>query len=284
MRLAISPCPNDTFIFESLIRSSFQMEDQVRFLDIAELNQLADSPEAPEVIKVSCASVPQFLERYFLLRCGGAFAQAVGPLVLRKPTSPSARIPERVILPGWRTTAHILFRKWLSDSDLSLPKEEFLRFDQIPLQVANDPSSWGVVIHESRFTYQEHGLQPVVDLGQFWDRSTSTPVPLGCVLVRRDRGRDFASGIAARIVRGLREAFDRSEPLTPFVSAHATEMSPEVQRMHIRTYVTDRSIDCGPDGLDALERLWMAAEAISPWSISASDRKQALREAIDGRE
>jgi len=111
-RLAISPCPNDTFLFEGLVEQVRAEGGSVQFLDIAELNALASLEDPPDVIKISCASAPLFLPRFRLLRCGGAFADAVGPLVLRHPQGTG----QGVVLPGWRTTAHIL---WVSCSTAS---------------------------------------------------------------------------------------------------------------------------------------------------------------------
>ena len=284
-RLSISPCPNDTFLFEAMVKQVTESGGQVDFLDIAELNRLASLEDGPDVIKVSCANAPAFLSHYRLLRCGGAFADAVGPLVLRRPGSiPDSKGVASCVLPGWRTSAHILWRKWLRACDYPQGAEAFMRFDQIPELVAHGEYQRGVVIHESRFVYKDYGLEEEVDLGRFWDEITKTPVPLGCVLVRKDRGLEFAEQIARFLVDGARNAFLRADPLTPFISSHAAEMSPEVQRQHIRTYVTQRSLDCDSDGLEALRLLWNEAEKIEPWTIDARQRDQALEDAVSGCE
>lgn len=282
VRLAISPCPNDTFLFEGLVQKLSSAGGSVRFLDIAELNALHDDPDPPDVVKISCASAPLFLDRFRLLRCGGAFADAVGPLVLRCPEGGPQEV-SKIALPGWRTSAHILWRYWRDKMGIGDLPEEFLRFDRIPAAVADGRFSRGVVIHESRFTFGELGLEAEVDLGKYWDEQTRCPVPLGCLVVRRDRGEDFARGIAASIVDHATQAFERPDPVTDFVSRHAAEMSREVQALHIRTYATRRSVDCGTEGLEALRRLWdMAETSIAPWPADAEVRRKAISEAISG--
>ena len=281
VRLAISPCPNDTFLFEGLVQKLSGEGGMVRFLDIAELNALHDDPDPPDVIKISCASAPLFLDRFRLLRCGGAFADAVGPLVLRRPRE--GRSDPNVALPGWRTSAHILWRHWRDRMGIGELPEEFLRFDRIPAAVAEGRFGRGVVIHESRFTFGELGLESEVDLGKDWDEQTRCPVPLGCLVVRRDRGEAFARDVASSIVEHASRAFDRPDPVTDFVSMHAAEMSREVQALHIRTYATRRSVDCGDEGLEALRLLWDLAEtSIAPWPVDAEVRRGALAEAISG--
>ncbi len=279
IRLAISPCPNDTFLFEGLVGDLLAQGGSVQFLDIAELNALHSLGNPPDVIKISCASAPLFLDRYRLLRCGGAFADAVGPLVLQHPQ----KLGAGVVLPGWRTSAHILWRFWRDEMNLGTMEEEFHRFDQIPPLVATGRFLRGVVIHESRFTFGEMGLVAEADLGAFWEQRTRCPVPLGCLVVRKDRGEAFARDIAQRIVESAQQALDRQDPVTPFIASHASEMSPEVQRRHIQTYVTKRSVDCGVEGLQSLEQLWTLAETkIAPWSLDSQARRSAIDNAVSG--
>lgn len=282
MNLAISPCPNDTFVYEDFVREIASEGGTTTFLDIAELNALADLPDGPDLIKISCAAAPRFLERYRILPVGGAFSQAVGPLVVRSAQS-SRLLPEAssvVGIPGPGTSGHILWRSWLESRGLPVPRERFLRFDLLPEACAKGDLDFAVVIHESRFTFHEAGLSEVQDLGLFWDRTEHLPVPLGCLVCRRDRGEAFARASVERIRASLRNAWSRSEPTTPWIGAHAQEMSPEVQRLHIATYVTERSFDCGEEGLAAMERLWQVAHSsLGPSGISLDLMRRSLDEA-----
>lgn len=264
MILAISPCPNDTFLFEGLhgsLPGLFPDErHETRFLDIAELNALAARSDGPDLIKVSCASVPHLLRNYRLLPCGGAMGEGCGPLLLRRPGTTAL---SRTALPGRLTTAHVLFRHWLEGQDPS-PAEEFLRFDSIAPALLAGTHDHGVVIHETRFTFAAMGLEQAVDLGEHWESSTGSPIPLGALLVRRDRGEAFARAIVKGVRESLDQAWARPEPITPWIASHAQEIEPEVQRAHIATYVTAYSRDIGERGLDALRVLWQVAGRIAP--------------------
>lgn len=263
MILAISPCPNDTFLFEGLhgaLPGLFPDErHETRFLDIAELNAWAAQSDGPDVIKVSCASVPPLLRSYRLLPCGGAMGEGCGPLLLRRPGTTAL---SRVALPGRLTTAHVLFRHWLEGQDLS-PSEEILRFDRIAPALLAGTHDHGVVIHETRFTFAAMGLEQAVDLGEHWESSTGSPIPLGALLVRRDHGEEFARSVVKAVRKSLDEAWARPEPITPWIASHAQEIDPEVQRAHIATYVTSYSRDIGQRGLDALRVLWQVAGRIA---------------------
>ncbi len=278
MILAISPCPNDTFLFEGLHRdlgSLFPNErHETLFLDIAELNALAARSDGPDVIKVSCASVPHLLKHYRLLPCGGAMGEGCGPLLLR---SPGKTHLTRVALPGHLTTAHVLFRHWLAGQQES-PVEAILRFDRIAPALVEATFDHGVVIHETRFTFASMGLEQAVDLGAYWESTTGSPIPLGALLVRRDRGEEFARSLVQAVRASLDEAWARPEPITPWIASHAQEIQPQVQREHIATYVTAYSRDIGVRGLDALRVLWKIAGKIAPEGWPSPDMLAAALE------
>ncbi len=280
MKIAISPCPNDTFIYESLVHEDARDGGTLEFLDIAELNALAERDDGPDLLKVSCAAAPRFLRRYRILPAGGAFSDAIGPLVLHAPARPLHIDSSSIVgLPGFGTSAHILWRTWLSHSGMSVPRETFLRFDLLPGAVARGELDAAVVIHESRFTFQEAGLAEVVDLGRFWDETHHLPVPLGCLLARRSLGDAFALGALERVRRSLDDARARPEPSTPWIRSHAQELDAEVIRKHIEAYVTPRSRDCGEDGLRAMETLWDLAEThLGDAGAGRETRSSALEE------
>lgn len=284
LNLAISPCPNDTFLYEAFVQRLEADGGTTTFLDIAELNALANHPDSPDLIKISCAAAPRFLDRYRLLPVGGAFSQAVGPLVVRSAANPNALPGSSSVvgIPGRGTSGHILWRHWLRCMGLPVPQERFLRFDLLPSACARGEVDFAVVIHESRFTFREAGLCEVQDLGSHWDATHHLPVPLGCLVCRRDRGDAFARECAERIRESLRTAWSRPEPTTTWIGKFAQEMSPEVQRQHIATYVTPRSLDCGREGLAAMDLLWRLSETeLGPSGVSPTLMRDSLEEAGD---
>ena len=63
-----------------------------------------------------------------------------------------------------------------------------MRYDRILDAVASGEVDAGLIIHESRFTYAEHGLVEVADLGAWWETETGLPIPLGAICARTDIG------------------------------------------------------------------------------------------------
>lgn len=252
-----SPCPNDTFAFHALSHGLVDMPFRVRpvLLDIEELNRRARTGEF-DLTKLSVGAFAEVGDRYRLLRSGAALGHGVGPLVVaRSAQSLEEARRGRVAIPGRATTAYRLLR--LAVPDLGDVVE--MRYDRILDAVAAGEVNAGLVIHESRFTYEQHGLVRIADLGDWWEQDTGLPVPLAGICARHDLG-DALTAAAERAIRtSVQYAFDHPSASRAYVRAHAQEMSDTVCDAHIALYVNAHSLDLGDDGHRAIERLVAAS-------------------------
>ena len=240
LTLAISPCPNDTFVFHA-------MADRYRVTldDVEALNQRAEKGEF-DVSKISVAAYGRFRGRYGLLRAGGAAGFGVGPLLVAKaPRDPGGRIA----IPGDRTTAALLL-KLLGDFETIA-----MRFDLIEDAVRTGTVDCGVLIHEGRFTYQQKGLVKLADLGEVWESRMKGPLPLGAVAIRRDLGPEVARRVDNEIRASVRHARETPGASASFVRQHAQEMSPDVIRQHIDLYVNDYTLNLDEVAVERLVSL-----------------------------
>jgi predicted solute-binding protein len=108
----------------------------------------------------------------------------------------------RIAIPGEYTTAALLLRLYRP----ACRNLRVLRFDRIMDAIATGEVDGGVIIHESRFTYQEHGLHCVQDLGAWWEETTGLPIPLGCIVARRTLAPEVRAAIDAAIAASIRWA------------------------------------------------------------------------------
>jgi 1,4-dihydroxy-6-naphthoate synthase len=113
----------------------------------------------------------------------------------------------------------------------------------------------GLVIHEARFTYPDFGLTALVDLGEWWERETGAPIPLGAIVARRSLGEAAITELAGVVRASVEYAFAHPEASREYVLAHAQEMDPEVAKAHIALYVNEFTVDLGADGRAAIDRL-----------------------------
>ncbi|MBX3174858.1 MAG: 1,4-dihydroxy-6-naphthoate synthase [Gemmatimonadaceae bacterium] len=248
-----SPCPNDTFAFHALAHGLVEAPFRLRpvLLDIEELNRRAHEGEF-ELTKLSVGAFASVGSKYRLLRSGGALGHGVGPLVVARATMSLAEaVRGRLAIPGRETTAFRLLR--LAAPGLGDPIE--MRYDRILRAVADGAVDAGLIIHESRFTYQDHGLVRVADLGEWWERETQLPVPLAGICAREDLDVETRDAAESAIRASVRYAFDHPTASADYVRAHAQEMSTEVCAQHIALYVNEWSLDIGDAGLRAITRL-----------------------------
>jgi len=255
--LGISPCPNDTFIFFALIHGKIGLPSlrfETALADVQQLNEAALLGTF-DVVKVSAAVYARLKESYVLLRSGGALGWGCGPLlVARTPVGTPELAHACIAVPGSLTTANRLLQLHGFHSGRVLIK----RYDEILPAVAHGEAEAGLVIHEGRFTYHRYGLHHVLDLGAWWEQRTGLPLPLGCILARKDLGRETHLALEEAIRRSLDYAQGHPEEAAPYVRSLAQEMEEATIQEHIDTFVTSYSRDLGPDGLRAVEMLTAA--------------------------
>ncbi|TAM93389.1 MAG: 1,4-dihydroxy-6-naphthoate synthase [Jatrophihabitans sp.] len=256
MKLAFSPCPNDTFVFHAWVHGLVAGAPpvQVTYADIDVTNSAAERGDF-DVVKVSFAALPWLLDRYALLPCGGALGRGCGPLVLTRGDLPSLD-GRTVAVPSERSTAYLLFRLWAAGQRPS--RIEVVPFAQIMPGVRDGAYDAGLVIHEARFTYPSYGLTALADLGQWWEADTGLPIPLGAILARRDLN---GAAIARTVRASVEHAWSDPAASAAYVAAHAAEMDPDVQRRHIALYVNAFTRDLGAEGYAAVDALLGRAAA-----------------------
>ncbi|MBL7139202.1 MAG: 1,4-dihydroxy-6-naphthoate synthase [Bacteroidales bacterium] len=263
--LAFSPCPNDTFIFAALVHGWIDLEGlsfNSQLADIEELNRWAMEGKT-DMIKVSFHAWLSLRDRYELLESGSALGFGNGPVLIAR-----RRIPEdldsppllgrgqgwgnmQVALPGEHTTAHLLF----SLAYPQVTRKVFMRFSEIEEAVLSGEVDAGVIIHENRFTYQQKGLIKIMDLGEFWEEKSASPIPLGGIIARRHLGEEILEKLNRVMRRSVHFAMENPDQVMDFVRAHAQEMDEAVMRKHINLYVNRFTLDLGEEGSRAIQTL-----------------------------
>ncbi|GAA2270575.1 1,4-dihydroxy-6-naphtoate synthase [Streptomyces ruber] len=267
LRIAYSPCPNDTFVFDAWAHGRVPGAPalDVTFADIDITNGMAERGEF-DVLKVSYAVLPYVLDEYALLPCGGALGRGCGPLVLTR--EPDADLTGRTVaVPSERSTAYLLFRLWAADVvPGGVGEIVVMPFHEIMPAVRDGKIDAGLVIHEARFTYQNYGLHKLADMGEHWERTTGLPIPLGAIIAKRSLGEQTLELLAESARASVRAAWDDPEASRPYVLAHAQEMDASVADQHIGLYVNEFTADLGEDGYAAVRGLLTraAAEGLVP--------------------
>lgn len=253
LTLGFSPCPNDTFMFDAMVHHKIDTEGlvfEVLLADVAQLNKWALAGKL-DVTKLSFNAFTQCVDKYALLDSGAALGRNCGPLLIKKPNIVLSE-KSSIAIPGKNTTANFLLT-------LAFPaytnKEEFL-FSEIEEKVMNEEVDGGLIIHENRFTYQEKGLEKVMDLGAFWENKTGLPIPLGGIVASRKLAKERQNKIESILRKSVEYAFTNPKSSAEYVMYHAQEMDKKVLDAHINLYVNDFSISLGEEGRSAVKKVF----------------------------
>ena len=261
IRLGISTCPNDTFAFHGLLTRSVDwrgLQFEVELLDIEQLNErlLGDGFD---VGKTSFHAALHLADDYVVLPSGSALGFGVGPLLLS--ASPGTR-PESddqlTLCPGRHTTAALLFALFHPNTT----RVEHAVFSEIMPRLEARTADFGVCIHEGRFTWQQHGLGLVEDLGTRWEQETGCPLPLGGIVASNRLSHETIATVQHVIKDSLRFALADRQAALPTMRRYAQEFDDHVLMQHVDLYVNEWTLDLGVEGTRALDELSARATSI----------------------
>lgn len=249
-----SPDPDDAFMFYALAHDKLDtggLRFRHELQDIETLNRRALRGEL-EVTAVSIHAYAYLLDKYALLPSGCSMGDRYGPMVVaRRPLKIDELKSIRIAIPGTLTTAFLTLR-------LCVPGElnyEVVPFDQIIDAVAAGRFDAGLIIHEGQLTFQNQGLRLVVDLGVWWQEKTGLPLPLGGNVVRRDLGSETIAHISRLLKESIRYALAHREDALQYALRYARDMDRSLADQFVGMYVNDWTLDYGPRGREAVQRL-----------------------------
>ncbi len=267
LTLGYSPCPNDCFIFDALVHKKIDTEGldvETRLEDVETLNREALKGTL-DITKLSFHAYAYALEHYILLRSGSALGFNCGPLLIKNSKLKIKNLDDlKVAIPGKMTTANFLL-------SLAIPnlknKIEYV-FSDIENAVLSGEVDAGLIIHENRFTYQEKGLEKIMDLGEYWESFIHAPIPLGGIVIKRNLETDLQQKVNRLIRKSVEFAFKNPESSMSYVRQHAQEMNESVMKQHIALYVNDFSIDLGETGINAINLMFAKAKELNLFDYS----------------
>lgn len=221
LRLAYSPDADDAFMFRAAIEGLIDTEG-LRFLpvtsDTQQLNDMADRGEV-DISAVSVAAYPYFADRFVMFGHGGSVGMGYGPVIVARQQFPIQELNTKLIAtPGARTTAHLITR--LIAPEARMTTVPITPYEAIFEAIDACGVGAGIIIHEGRLTYEQHGLKKIVDLGEWWMNDTGLPLPLGANVIRRGVGTEVIKRASRVLQRSIRWALDHRDEMIQFLISH----------------------------------------------------------------
>lgn len=253
LSIGFSPCPNDTYIFCGLVNGKIPLDGwslQPPLLeDVETLNEWA-MQGCLDVTKISFHALGHVLDDYVLLHSGAALGRGCGPLLVAVEKFHQDIFAElTVAVPGKFTTAAMLLKLYAPH----WKNVVMMRFDEIMPAIESGMVDCGVIIHESRFTYKERGLELISDLGAWWEKTSGHPIPLGGIVAKRSLGRELLLKIDRSVKASILWAHQNSQFCKPYIKGYSQELDDSVITEHIGLYVNSFSENLGAEGLASVK-------------------------------
>jgi 1,4-dihydroxy-6-naphthoate synthase len=254
LTIGISPCPNDTFIFENIALNKIKLPDvqfEFEYHDVQVLNEMA-SDNALDICKISFAHYKNVKHNYTMLRSGGAMGYGVGPILVKQKDKIIDDSNCTVAIPGINTTAFFLLNYLMPQFN----NKKAILFSDIEAQVLNGVFDYGLLIHEGRFTYKTKGLALVADLGELWQAKTQLPIPLGCIVIKNNVPQSIQAQVQQLITNSITNYTSQGLPIiSNYIKQYATEMQEHVMMQHIQLYVNEFSKHIPDEAFTAINLL-----------------------------
>ena len=218
--------------------------------DIEALNQAALEGKY-EVTAVSIHAYAYLHERYALLSCGASMGEGYGPILVSSVPFSTDQLSEHSIgVPGERTSALLALKLFQPDFGYRV-----IPFDQIIPSVQRKAVDAGLVIHEGQLTYLGDGLHKVLDVGEWWLKTTGLPLPLGGNVIRRDLGKDTIDQVSRLIKESIQYGLSHREEALAHALQFGRGLDSGQADEFVGMYVNERTLDYGEDGKRAVRLL-----------------------------
>ena len=253
-----TPDADDAFMFYGMLSGKVTSPDFTvthMIEDIEALNQKAINPQL-DVTAVSvhaCAHIPD----YTILRSGGSFGIAYGPIVIAtKEVNVQELQKMKIAIPGKMTSAFLLLQLIIGKFDYVE-----MNFSDIPVAIKSGDVDAGLVIHETQLSYSQEDVVKVLDLGKWWDKTTNgLPVPLGINVMKNSFGietiRKFDSFLQESIQFGLEHTSDAID----YAMKYGRGKPRDLIEKFVKMYVNNITVNMGKSGEESIRRFFDMAK------------------------
>jgi len=253
-----TPDSDDAFMFYGMFTGKIESPDfKVNHVieDIEKLNRKATNPEL-DVTAVSvhaCAYIPG----YTILRSGGSFGIGYGPIVTAKKQITLDELKNcKIAIPGKMTSAFLLLQLMIGKFDYVE-----MNFSNIPQAVKNGEVDAGLVIHETQLSYQQEGNVKILDVGEWWDKTTGRlPVPLGINVMKTSLGMDVIHKFDQYLQESIEYALDNFDDAIDYAMQYSRGKPRDLIEKFVKMYVNQVTVNMGNSGEESIKKVFEMAK------------------------
>jgi len=253
-----TPDSDDAFMFYGMFTgkvpsSDFKVNHVIE--DIEKLNRKAIDPQL-DVTAVSvhaCAYIPG----YTILRSGGSFGIGYGPIVTARKQMSIDEIKKcKIAIPGKMTSAFLLLQLMIGKFDYVE-----MNFSDIPEAVKSGKIDVGLVIHETQLSYEQEGNIKILDVGEWWDKTTNgLPVPLGINVMKTDLGMETIVKFDKHLQASIEFGLEHFEDAMKYAMQYSRGKPQDLIEKFVKMYVNEVTVNMGNSGEESIRKLFEMAK------------------------
>ncbi|MEO2220923.1 MAG: MqnA/MqnD/SBP family protein [Nitrosopumilus sp.] len=253
-----TPDSDDAFMFYGMFTDKVPSPDfTVNHVieDIEKLNLKATDPQL-DVTAVSvhaCAYIPG----YTILRSGGSFGINYGPIVTAKKQMTIEELKKcKIAIPGKMTSAFLLLQLMIGKFDYVE-----MNFSDIPKAVESGEVDVGLVIHETQLSYEQEGNVKILDIGEWWDKTTNgLPVPLGINVMKTDLGMETIVKFDKYLQSSIEFGINNFDDALEYAMQYSRGKERDLIEKFVKMYVNQVTVNMGDSGEQAIRKLFEMAK------------------------
>ena len=254
-----TPDADDAFMFYGMFTGKVSSPDfTVTHVieDIENLNRKAVSPEL-DVTAVSvhaCAYIPN----YTILRSGGSFGIGYGPIVTAIEEMKISELQKaKIAIPGKMTSAFLLLQLMIGKFDYVE-----MNFSDIPAAVKSGKVDAGLVIHETQLSYYQEGISKVLDIGEWWDKTTNgLPVPLGINVMSDKFGLETIRKFDKFLTKSIQFGLEHTDDAIDYAMQYSRGKDRDLIEKFVKMYVNNVTVNMGDPGEESINMLFDMAKS-----------------------
>lgn len=259
IRVGHSPDADDAFMFYALAKNKidtgrYRFEHEL--VDIETLNRRAFNAEL-ELTAVSLHAYAHLADQYLLCNSGASMGDNYGPMVVTKEGGTIEQMRgKRIAVPGTLTTAFLTLQICLEGQfeHVVVPFDEII--DAVKAgRYQGQPLDAGLIIHEGQLTYEEDGLQLVIDVGKWWMDQTGYPLPLGANAIRRDLGPEVIADVSRLLRESIAYGLEHRDDALDYALGFGRGLQRDKADDFVGMYVNEWTLDFGDRGRKSVELL-----------------------------
>ena len=229
MKIAISLCPNDIYVFAGMILGNTKKNFDIEISTIKNLNHYLKEPHF-DFIKVSSYALLGS-PHYRVTRVGASLVRNKGPqLVTNKKLTSKAK--NTLAVPSLLATSTFLAKYYFPHLE---PIEYCIK--DIGKAVAQGQTQFGVIINEDMHQLPQLQLTSVCDLGLKWNRDHDSHLPLGVIAAKDSLAKQAVTSFESSVEESIQWA--KQNPTAALEQTIKMTGSKDLNRSHVDVFTKD---------------------------------------------